>query len=465
MILTEQKIKKVEKIPIGENIYDRNNSFVEVNDKISRIFNGELIKIKALGILPFLVTAEHQILTSTWTTKMKTVKHKRADWKGLERGLICRRCHVKLSDKNWYHSSIKRKDYICIDCCKSSRKYIHELSELSWVEAQHLKESEDINANNIRRIHPCLVFPKYKKEEEQLINIKDKTHKLDEDLAGLFGLFYSEGGTYRDKRRENSGRITFTNNDESILAFITRVFKEKFNINLGSQTTHTTTLYKDDFKIVQFFEKHFDHKSWNKRIPQFIMDAPKNIVISFIKGLIDGDGTTIECGKSITTTSIGGALQIQKLLSKLDIFAGISIHHVENEFHEYNNRSIISRHDRYTIYIRGEQIENLNYKYEKESRRQYYEDESYFYLPIRKIERIPYNGLVWDVSTNGTFQVNNIILHNCDYAQVVHDGGRRGRTFVVGRPFLSMAIDMNEAYLQEVANKYLDRVTKDWGGS
>ena len=65
----------------------------------------------------------------------------------------------------------------------------------------------------------------------------------------------------------------------------------------------------------------------------------------------------------------------------------------------------------------------------------------------------------------GGLRINPKTKRMCDYAQSVHDGHRSPRGYVVGRPFLTMAIDMNEAYLNQVMDEYFRRMTKDWGGS
>lgn len=453
-IISENGLKTIEDIEVGEKTIDKENNLVTIYSKSSRHYNGNLVEIKPLGLFPFRVTPNHEIWLVDWKSKMETVSRRRVNWNGLKRGLICRECGVNLTNENWYPSHREKKDYICKDCSKNSRKYIHEISGKYWSKASDLKGTKVINSDSIRRIRQCVVFPKYKKERRQFIFIKGKRYEVDEEFAGLFGLFYAEGGTYMDKRRKNSGRTTFTNSEEEILEFIRRVFMNKFAIKMGRQDTHTTTLYKDDVDLARFFEKHFGHKPWNKRVPSFIMDSPKNIVKSFIHKLIKGDGTEIVNGRNITTTSKLGVLQIQKLLSKLDVFGGISVHKIkEGEEHIYNGQKITSKHDRYTINIRGKQIEKLGYKHDANEQKYYCEDENYFYLPIRKIKHVPYRGLVWDISTNGTFQLSNIVIHNCDYAMAVHDGHftRTGR-WVAEKPFLREAIEMHRAEFYRIIN-------------
>lgn len=45
-----------------------------------------------------------------------------------------------------------------------------------------------------------------------------------------------------------------------------------------------------------------------------------------------------------------------------------------------------------------------------------------------------------------------------DYAQAVHDGTR----YMIARPFLTMAIDMNEAYLSEILQRNTDMALRSW---
>lgn len=51
----------------------------------------------------------------------------------------------------------------------------------------------------------------------------------------------------------------------------------------------------------------------------------------------------------------------------------------------------------------------------------------------------------------------------CDYAEAVHDGHfTKSGTYVAGRPFLSMALDLAEPELRLILNKFMDEQEKEW---
>jgi len=466
------ELTKIEDVSLNDKTLDLKNNFEKINGVERKRYDGDLIRIKALGLLPFEVTPNHQILTVMWKSITKEKPHIKADWKGLKRGLICRRCGVKLTEENWYKSAKKKKDYICKGCRKSSRLYLHKLYKLGWKPAREVETVKKINKNNIKRIRECVVFPKYKKSEQQTIEINGRKFELDEDLARLFGLYVAEGCGYVYKKRKRSGRFNFTfgNHEKELMEFTLKTIKEKFGFKCGIQKRWATTLYKDNFEMTRFFRETFGEKSWLKKIPKFIMDSTKNITKAFIIGVWEGDGSKKgeEGGITIGVTSETLVLQLQKLLSKLDVFGGLSKHVVEEDPHIYvkENRLITSKHDMYVIQINGEQIKQLGFRHNKKKQKYFIEDENNFYLPIKIISRVPYNDLVWDISTNGTFQVNNIILHNCDYARFHHDGHfTRSGSFVPPNPFLTMAINLHINELYQILDQTLDKsVNTVWVG-
>jgi len=68
------------------------------------------------------------------------------------------------------------------------------------------------------------------------------------------------------------------------------------------------------------------------------------------------------------------------------------------------------------------------------------------------------------IVAGGRGWINPKTRHSVNYAASVHDG--TGKNLKKGpRPFLTTAVDMNEAYLNGIVDAYLNDRLKEWGGS
>lgn len=163
--------------------------------------------------------------------------------------------------------------------------------------------------------------------------ISKKETVLDEDLAWLIGSLISEGTL------TNRNYIHFTNTD---IQFINRI-KEKTNFEWIEK-------YREPYKDKRGFDckgswqltysntefrtllKEFDVNylmSYEKVIPSSILRSPRSVVVSFLSGLYEGDGSFFEHYESgvkrvkavYYTASIKLAQQLQVLLLKFNIIS------------------------------------------------------------------------------------------------------------------------------------------------
>lgn len=365
----------------------------EVVEKFSREYSGELITIKGRGLLPFSCTPEHPILITNRKVKQKQV--------------------IKNGKKT------------------TDRTFFFEPSQ--WVEAKDIVVPKSMNSTKILDDYPYLVFPKYKNETSFILDLKQYGNNycdikekipLTEEMAELFGLYLAEGCSSLNKRSPNTkyevGTIHWSFNKKEVeLIERTRyllksVFNKESNI---TKRTSVTEVYTCSVQLSRFLYEQFGHLARNKQIPLFIMDAPKNIVRAFVLGYLKGDGYLYLKKNTISfiTASPKIALQLQKLLSKLDIFSNVFLSKQPNSRITYIKGREITTHGEYHITIHGPFIEKLGFKCNSKLKFRYYgEDENNFYIPIKKINIEYYKGLVHNFETQDhTYQVSNILVHNC----------------------------------------------------
>ena len=357
--------KHIQEINIEDSVYGTKGIRQKVNETFSREYKGNLIEVKAEGILPFSVTPEHRILVSKRT------------WQGRP---------------------------------KKDRKYIY-LDKLEFIEAEKLNRDY------------ALIFPKLKESRE----IKEvEGIKVTKDLMKFLGIYLAEGYTVTSKRTTkgkiigNHGtiRFVFGKHEKELIdktfELINRVFNKKPNT---IQTRTSTDLSFFSVKIAKWLSE-FGKRAHQKRIPEFIMSLKdRELIRSFIDSFIEGDGYINSKYVQLTTSSRVLALQLQKLLSRLDIFAGLYQNKRAGE--SIIEGRTVKINNLYNLRIRTPDFyEFLNVKNQSKRRINLYKkNEDYFLLPIKSTSRSKYNGKVYNLETDDkTFELNNIVIHNCEHS-------------------------------------------------
>lgn len=355
---------QVKQMGITENILNQIGENQKIIQSFVRDYDGDLIWIKGRGLLPFGVTPEHPIKI----TRRKVI--------------------IKYPTING----------------KSTTKRGYVFSTSDWVEAQYINKLP--SNGKILDNQPYLVFPKYKVERENTI-INELNLRLTNSLGELFGLYLAEGYS-NISRRKKSGIVgtvywSFGKHETQLIERTKSLIKEIFGKDAGIINKRTSTVvYICSVSLARFLHNKFGSSANNKVIPTFIMESPKDIAKSFINGYFKGDGYLNGNYKDFCTSSIYIVIQLQKLLSKLNIFAPV-FHSKKGSKQIYIENRLVTRHDEYHIYIN-----------ENTHMRNYGENENNFYIPIKKTWRNHYKGKVYNFETeDNTYQISNIVVHNC----------------------------------------------------
>jgi len=374
-MLESNKASMVAKVIVGTSIPNDVGSIQTIKNKFERDYDGEVITIKGRGLLPFSVTPEHPI---------------------------------EIVEK---HS----KTY------SSLPTYRREYSPKMWILADLLKTRRK-EENVAGHYEDCLVFPKHKEETDEYLNT-ELNIPINKDIAYIFGLWLAEG--WSKYMRGWGGKVfwSFNSNEMKLAEKVKEVLQKCFNkkSNMRINEHNSLVIETSCSPLAKFLANNFGLGAYNKRIPSFIMNAPKEIIKSFILGYLHGDGNTdcINGGDKarFTTVSPHVVLQLQKLFSKLDIFASVFVseRNVTKE-HYYKGKKIQGNYPIFTItiYRKGMDKMGLVTRKVKENHTYIDEDENNFYIPIRKITREHYKGKVYNFETEDhTYQVSNIVVHNC----------------------------------------------------
>ena len=168
------------------------------------------------------------------------------------------------------------------------------IPHIKWKALEKITESDVIVLNrntnlfNQKEVHLNEYYPKIHSRQKQFILPKS----MNEELGLLLGALVSEGSFHNNQ-------ILFSNSDEEFYNLVKNAIKNQFKgIKLyerelsKSNCVELSIYYK---QIVDFLKNIglYDTKSKNKEIPHIIFKSKKEIIVSFLKGLFEGDGSVI----------------------------------------------------------------------------------------------------------------------------------------------------------------------------
>ena len=271
------------------------------------------------------------------------------------------------------------------------------------------KEPYWCEAKNITKNHiMCLPINKNKiipsfNIEKGINQYKNGTiNKLIENKNEWFMLGYYIGDGWIDMR-EKRNQFFFVINKEQ--KYVYDIISSVVNLyhNKGNETDKVNQ-YCVSNKVWWEIVKQFGHLAHNKKIPEWIQDAPKEYIEWFIEGYIAADGCkTDKNSGTFTTVSADLAYGLQRLYAKLGKILSVT----------YQIRPK-------TTIIEGRTVNQRNtygMKLCKNEKRKYVVniDEDYLYYNVIGINKHIENIIVYnfEVADDNSYTVQNISVHNC----------------------------------------------------
>lgn len=243
--------------------------------------------------------------------------------------------------------------------------------KFEWKEAKNLEKDDFIVVKyDYPNINNCV----------KLNNKKGYSSKcLNENIGYLLGIFISDGWISNDFGMKNPPRICFYGGtSKEIAEKVSNIIEKEFGYKPAIQnkeyrlkSNERKSIYSvriNRKKINDFFVSNFNLKNVNafiKKIPPEIFNSPKNVIFSFLSGLIDGDGSIHKNRNTINYCSISQELigQLLILLQHLGIFCS---KHCANKLktNYISERELVNNHPLFYIEVNGsyavELAKNLN---------------------------------------------------------------------------------------------------------
>ena len=343
--------KPIEYYSIGDVVLSSSGTST-VSHTFERWYDGEIIKIKGLGLLPIYVTPEHPVLVKReyWVTHPYGKVDDGLQWK------LAGELDVK-RDKLLLPILPNRESELCVDVMVRGmvRKY---------------------------------------------------SLPLNRDLAWLLGVYVAEGYFDGNCAVLTIGKheVEFANNIKSVVGRLGLKCYEDF-LRTERRIRITSTIFG------RVLDKLCGHGAANKKVPDVLLFAGRDVIEAFIDGYESGDGhyydnvgrrTSVKT-MAARTTSKTLALQLQLLYAKVGRW--LNIH-----YHPSKGKHVIEG-----------RVVNVKSSYSMQSAKEYKAKghrwiDGYVTVPIISLERLPYSGYVYNLeTTDNTYLVSNVVVHNCTY--------------------------------------------------
>lgn len=280
---------------------------------------------------------------------------------------------------------------------RNRRKTIHRRKgkerfyEYVFSEAKAKKASE-------LQIGDFLIFPK---------QILEECSDLSSDEVAFLGIYLAEGWARTD------GEIftSFGSHELDLISDYKKLVKRLFmkEPHEGKEG-NSIKVYFAQKEVARTLRRL--GKATEKQIPPEGLRMRKELIPVFFEWLRRGDGYFKDGYPTITTSSKKLALQTQKLLSRMDVFASVSRARGSGRGN-IRGRSF-KQNPLYQISVTSD-AEKLGYLQRGKIKRPMFRNEKEFLIPVVSMKKESWKGKVLNFRTEkGTYEYGNILTHNCE---------------------------------------------------
>jgi pyruvate formate lyase activating enzyme len=219
---------------------------------------------------------------------------------------------------------------------------------------------------------------------------------LTPDFAWLLGIFCAEGAITTHPDRPNSCRLSFCFglHERELVARTTRLLTEIFHarpVVVARRTT--TTVETGQTSIARLFEALCGRGAHNKQVPPPISNAPTPVIRAYLEGYLAGDGhrtATHAVGPTVSERLALGLFELGLHLGLLPTY----FEHTPAPTKQIEGRTVSQSKFYIVKYLRKRFDPGFDTRPERSAWR---ETDASFLVPLRRIERVPYSGPVYNL--------------------------------------------------------------------
>lgn len=394
-VVGNSSVRAIADVEKKQRVLTHDGTFQEVAEIMERPYSGELVEITTRFFTePVQLTPNHPVLATT------IVKGSGRDyWK-----------NFKIPEPAWIRADgLNEKNVLIYPIISETkdREAISVAEILGWGAKVSIQDG---------RVH-------YRRGSPTAHTIPDRI-PVNSEFMRLAGYYLAEGSI--------SGKginFYFSKNEREYINDTSNIIEKLFGLNPAVKVENSVGRIEVYSEIIEgLFLELFGKYAHNKKIPHWALLLPSEKQKELIKGFYRGDGCKRDKDFCIVTNSRTLTYQVRDILLRLGIIPSIQIRKKEilNQWlGKIGDRTIQFNHDKYHIVIAGPSLEIMSYvvgvPHEKIGNRNRLNHlawlkDSYAYLPIRKVKRNSYRGMVHNlaVNLNNTYVAKNFIVHNCD---------------------------------------------------
>lgn len=429
LIQTTKGYVPIQDIQIGDLVLTHEGRFSPVINTSKRWYEGEIYHLTIAGINhPLIITGEHPIYGISTNPCGYQFSYCHPDCSYLKSQGRCR--HQAFADYrlDWIPASqIKPYDLIFIPTLLTE-KFQPIIALQDW-----LPESNYLECDGLLHYQKATSKSLSRREQQTATLCRDRQYtipahlKITPALCRLIGFFIAEGYA---RLESDGGTIQFTLHweEQNLQADIIQLMQACFGLAPG-KTTDNRKNNNNSFRlnfyskpITTLFRTWFYTEEGQKCLPQWVLELPAEFLEELIKGYWWGDGYRANSGYKAVTVSPALAGQIQLILQKIGIRSCLHTRTVKSTI--VNGNPVIARYPQHNITVNGSSLlklaeyigepkhESLSLK--RFSQHGYWWNNGYL-APIRKVERKPYIGYVYNLETvDHSYTTAMGCVHNCD---------------------------------------------------
>ena len=243
-----------------------------------------------------------------------------------------------------------------------------------------------------------------------------------EDLAEFLGIYYADGSLH-----DNNGTfsIRITNKDEDVIQRVHELSQKLFGVESKtydepkkhSKTTYITSIKLKDMESMYQMQRGCVHKI----IPNFILQSPKSVITSFIKGMTLDSHIVNEKDKTYLKLTVSNEITA-RYLQDIIFNIGIVSHMKHVDLNKSQNVYQLRVYNSELIKFKAEIGFIQSYKQETwvkhSTRNSYSRKGNIIYAKVKKIEQGKQDVYDFNVPVTHSFISGSFISHNTDSGRV-----------------------------------------------
>jgi len=222
---------------------------------------------------------------------------------------------------------------------------------------------------------------------------------LTTDFAWLLGIFCAEGAIVRNSKRPNSYLVSFCfgPHEQELIARTAQLLGCIFQarpVIVARRTT--TTVEVRQTSIARLFEALCGRGAHHKQVPPPVMNAPAPVMRAFLDGYLAGDGHRTAAhavGLTVSERLALGLFELGLHIGILPTYFG----HTPAPTKLIEGRTVQQSEFYIVKYLRKRFDAGFDARPERSRWR---ETEANFLVPLSRIERVPYSGLVYNLEVD-----------------------------------------------------------------